>query len=736
MSKQNIANFTANLEVTVKGIKNLRDLEKTANQLPKRLDKVNTAAHSMRSSIAAGSAEMKRLSDYTKQANQVFGDFAKKQRAAAKDPKRIADVKKRMQRAAARTTSGGPSGFASWSKGIAGLEYQAKQKQAEVLEKMQQRFNRAERKRENDKTREATAANRTKIQQENRRHQITMQNLRREAAEMRKRMLESRLANLGNRVGGSGGNGNGRGVGRPASMFGGAAGGMMGGFQGLVGGVAAGYGLASLNRQNQDIIGARLTTQAVMESTGYGAAAGDPAFDWLKGQAQRLGFSYMDSAQDYNSFLANSLGAGNSLESAQDVFKGFSEYGRAMHLSPYRTKLVMNALSQMQGKGVVSMEELRRQMAESMPGTMDIFANAYQQMTGGKETGQKAIAKLIEDVSNGRVDSSAILPLVAAEMSRRAQPSLEKASKTSQAEQGRLSNVWADSIQVFSEAGFESGMARIFKSLAQFLETNVSLIEALGRGFDRISKIFNGFLTVASWIVDVLERMAKSVGISSEALFGMMGVAVAMMLPFGKLFAMLTGIMLILEDFYVYSQGGVSVIGHLMEGIEGADGSGLLDLFENFKGLALAIVELNTVLGELFTKLGGAASDSGLLGMAFNYILEKLNTMIERLTLVTRAMSQLASGEFKLAFNTIGEYGNQVIDDLLLNPEKSRDRVEKDFRGKGASGGWDTPSNKIEGGVTFQINGATDPNAVAEAVEQKLGSLFNMTISNIPESYA
>jgi tape measure domain-containing protein len=140
----------------------------------------------------------------------------------------------------------------------------------------------------------------------------------------------------------------------------------------LVGGV---FGASAMNRANQEAISARLTTQAVVEAQGL-TGQGPAAFDWLRNQGNRIGFSYMDQAQDYNNFLSNSLGAGLSLGGSQDIYLGFAEYSKAMGITPARQKLVMNALSQMQGKGVVSMEELRRQMAESMPGTMSVFAEA------------------------------------------------------------------------------------------------------------------------------------------------------------------------------------------------------------------------------------------------------------------------------------------------------------------------------------------------------------------------
>lgn len=252
----------------------------------------------------------------------------------------------------------------------------------------------------------------------------------------------------------------------------------------LVGGV---FGASAMNRANQEAISARLTTQAVVEAQGL-TGQGPAAFDWLRNQGNRIGFSYMDQAQDYNNFLSNSLGAGLSLGGSQDIYLGFAEYSKAMGITPARQKLVMNALSQMQGKGVVSMEELRRQMAESMPGTMSVFAEAYQTMTGGGLQGQEALAALMEAVPTGTVESAKLLPIVAELMRKRAAPKLDIAMKTSQAEQGRLQNIQSDLMMAASGAGVESGFTRMFKSLTAALKESEPLVLSMARGFDTMSR--------------------------------------------------------------------------------------------------------------------------------------------------------------------------------------------------------------------------------------------------------
>lgn len=153
--------------------------------------------------------------------------------------------------------------------------------------------------------------------------------------------------------------------------FGAAAGtGMFGAHAGrLPGLIGGGYigamsirGIGNINAANQEVISTQLTTQAVTEAAGLGPEAGPKAFNWLQRLGDNLGFNYMDQAQDYNSFLANSLGAGQTLGGSQSIYKGFAEYQRAMGITPARQKLVMSALSQMMGKGTVSMEELKTRL--------------------------------------------------------------------------------------------------------------------------------------------------------------------------------------------------------------------------------------------------------------------------------------------------------------------------------------------------------------------------------------
>src|SRR5690554_2148623 len=267
---------------------------------------------------------------------------------------------------------------------------------------------------------------------------------------------------------------------------------------GILGGGYAGAmairGIGNLNQANQELISTQLTTQAVVEAHGY-VGKGEETFDWLRRLGNNLGFSYMDQAQDYNSFLANALGAGQSIGGAQGIYKGFAEYQRAMGVTPARQKLVMSALSQMMGKGAVSMEELRRQMAESLPGTFSVFQDAYQtllkrQGRGGGLTGQAAYRQLVADVSAGKVVSNELLPVVAEEMQKRAAPKLEIAKNTSQAWQGVLANQRTDWTRIASESGVEEGQRNFFRFFSQWMNQNRDIPERFGKWWEEFSEQF------------------------------------------------------------------------------------------------------------------------------------------------------------------------------------------------------------------------------------------------------
>lgn len=299
-------------------------------------------------------------------------------------------------------------------------------------------------------------------------------------------------------------------------VAGGVAGGIAGGLSRLYGPALAlglgGYGLGALNSRNQQVVAAQLQTSAIAQQalgSKYSPDQGKASFEWLKQQADRIGFNYLDAAPDYNKLTSGLTGAGMSIGQSQGVFKGFSELSRVNKLDRTAQSRVYRALSQIAGKNKLQSEELTGQLAESLPGAVALFANAYQKQLanegkGGGKTGQAAIDELNKAMKKGLVKGN-ILTYAGDLASEQARPGLDAAKTASQAEQARYQNTVNNLASVASNSGVESGFARLFRALNDGLKESGPMVESLARGFDNVSK----YVSFALTSVQSLQRLLQ-----------------------------------------------------------------------------------------------------------------------------------------------------------------------------------------------------------------------------------
>lgn len=265
-----------------------------------------------------------------------------------------------------------------------------------------------------------------------------------------------------------------------------------------------GYGLGALNRRNQEVVSAQLQSQSVVQQAGGTAEQGQASFQWLRQQADRIGFNYLDASPDYNKLLSGLTGAGMTVQQGQGVYKGFAELSRVNKLDRVQQQRVFRALSQIAGKNKLQSEELTGQLAESLPGAVSLFARAYQQQIGGTKTGQEAITQLLDAMKKGQVKGN-ILTYAGDLASQQAAPALNAASTASQAEQARYQNRISDLAVVASNAGVEEGFARIFRTLNAGLSESGDLVKGLAEGFNDATKWADDLMLFPQSFVRALE---------------------------------------------------------------------------------------------------------------------------------------------------------------------------------------------------------------------------------------
>jgi tape measure domain-containing protein len=118
------------------------------------------------------------------------------------------------------------------------------------------------------------------------------------------------------------------------------------------------------------------------------------------------------------------------MEQQRKMFEQTNMAITALGLNSERAKLTMLAIGQMASKGVVSMEELRRQLGDSIPGAFSLAARAM----GVTQ------AQLNQMVSTGTLASEVFLPRFAAQLEKEFGGAIAVTSQATQANINRITN--------------------------------------------------------------------------------------------------------------------------------------------------------------------------------------------------------------------------------------------------------------------------------------------------------
>jgi tape measure domain-containing protein len=123
----------------------------------------------------------------------------------------------------------------------------------------------------------------------------------------------------------------------------------------------------------------------------------------------------------FAAFGISATQAGFSARKAEDIFIKMSAGLRAAGATSLQSQRAFLALQQMIDKGVVSAEELRRQLAEALPGATSIMVEAYNNLHPAQQVTMEEFIKLQEA---GKILSNEILPEFANVLEKRVGPAL------------------------------------------------------------------------------------------------------------------------------------------------------------------------------------------------------------------------------------------------------------------------------------------------------------------------
>ena len=126
---------------------------------------------------------------------------------------------------------------------------------------------------------------------------------------------------------------------------------------------------------------------------------------WLTDLGNKYGQSTNNLEQSFGKFLAASRGAGVEIDTVKNIFQGLTQAVSSFGLSSEDANLAFLAVEQMMGKGVVSSEELRRQLGERIPTAMTAMARAVGEQYGT----DGSVAALQQKLKAGAINSAEVM---------------------------------------------------------------------------------------------------------------------------------------------------------------------------------------------------------------------------------------------------------------------------------------------------------------------------------------
>ncbi len=236
----------------------------------------------------------------------------------------------------------------------------------------------------------------------------------------------------------------------------------------LIGFHAIGRGLGSIVDATKKIEAAQNRLRVVV---GDNQTAIGQELDFVRRNAERLGIEFGMLAQEYTKFSIATKSTILEGANSRKIFLAVSEAARVNNASTEDLRGTYLALIQIISKGRITMEELKRQLGDRLPGAVHIMAAAIG-------VGTDELLKIVEA---GDLSSDKLVEF-ADELDRRFGPGLEGALKSTQALIGKLQNSLFQSTLKLGQGGFIAS----FNDLLTTIQTTLASPE-FATFLDRVS---------------------------------------------------------------------------------------------------------------------------------------------------------------------------------------------------------------------------------------------------------
>lgn len=411
----------------------------------------------------------------------------------------------------------------------------------------------------------------------------------------------------------------------------------MGFARGALPGLGAAFAVSQMNDINQRVTAATNSLEAVSGSEANFKSNNN----YLKNMTKEMGLNYRDVAPQFSSIYQAAAPA-IGVKGTQDMFRGIMQYGTVHGLDKEAMKGSMVALSQMFGKDKIQSEEARQQFAERMPNGMALLAQAAQ---NAKLTTNGTVKEFGDLMQKGNADPKKILPELGKLMKELSEhnDAYAKSLETTRVAQGRMNHEFETAVTIFSNAGFDKGMATFFNTTAEALERAKPLLEGLGAAFQILMTPVTAFIHLWGVIGENWQKFADKLGVSKTALTTFASALAIFMLPFGEIAIAIGLVTTALDDLATYMNGGDSIFGKMVEETPGAQ-EAVDGIAKSFKGIVDNVTLLLEKIGLL-----GAAFDGLKLNDVFLKTLQSVDSLLQNILSTMNLIKAITDGDTKAA---------------------------------------------------------------------------------------
>ena len=241
-----------------------------------------------------------------------------------------------------------------------------------------------------------------------------------------------------------------------------------------LGALAGGFAAAQSVMAYQSFIAME---QGLTAATGVEQAGKE--MEYLMNLSDRMGVFVGDLGKSFTGLAAAAKGTSVEGQGVRDIFEGVSAQARVLNLSAADTQGVFTAVTQIMNKGTVMAEELKNQLGERLPGSMQAAARAAHQLGITQDATTQSLFKAMEE---GKLASEEFLPVFAAELLKTAEAggALEAAVNSTGAAIGRFRTNLYKANAVFNESGFDRNIRILINVFSEFFKTSEGLFKFLG----------------------------------------------------------------------------------------------------------------------------------------------------------------------------------------------------------------------------------------------------------------